>query len=97
MSRRSMIRPPQTQVLPPSQQPLIVTVEEEPCFDLGVGSMPVSRDIPPAQRQIIVRHLKQYSAFEAFMSAGIYLSIFAGISAVVCVIFGFLYILIKHT
>lgn len=44
---------------------MTVTVIEEPTFDVGGYQLPVSDEIPPGQRDMIIRHLKQYTLVES--------------------------------
>lgn len=51
-----------------SNRRIIVTREVEPTFDIGRGYMPVSRDIPEADREVIIRDLKRVDTAETVTS-----------------------------
>lgn len=73
-----------------------VTIEQEPCFKVGAGTyMPVSREIPEVQREIIIREMKAVNLADAVGNVMVFA--FAGLCMVLlaCVLVGFGFLL--HT
>lgn len=80
---------------PTDREVTIITHEEDPCFNIGTGGyIPVSRDMPPAQREIIIRELKAYSwadrmlalAGMAFVFGVITVSVIVGGAAIITIV-----------
>lgn len=65
---------------------LIITKEEEPCFNLGTGEyMPVSREhLTPAQREIVIRELKAQNTVDSILSICVFG--FGGMVIILCFI-----------
>lgn len=72
-------------VLRERQTPDLVRVEEEPLFSAGgaTGYMPVSRDIDPGQRELIIYDLKRVDRAETVFS----IAMFGFAAMVVCLCF----------
>ena len=68
-----------------NKEVLIITKEEEPCFNLGTGEfMPVSRDIDPIQREVIIREMKAQNTADSILSICVFG--FAGMVTILCFI-----------
>ena len=81
-------------LLPPDR--VVVTLEEEPVFRLPASDpMPVSRDLPPREREVIIREMKRVDLADAAGSLMIAVCFLATIFGLIACLGFLLYIVAK--